>query len=445
MDIPVEFKERMRAMLGDEYDEFIKSYDNEKNQGMRINTLKVSVEEFLKICPFEIQGKIKWEERGFYINAEKPGRHPYHAAGLFYMQEPSAMSVVPNLNIRKGERVLDLCAAPGGKSTQAASYLEGAGILVSNEIDTKRSRILSENIERMGIRNAVVTNNSPNDLEKVLEGYFDKIVVDAPCSGEGMFRKEEEAIKNWSIENVVGCSIRQEEILHSASKLLKPEGYIVYSTCTFSMEENEFAIEKFLKEHRNFEVVNIPKNYGFVEGLTDNLKGAARLFPHRIKGEGHFVCLLRKTDGEEINYSEIKSNVKKEIIRDYLEFESENLNINIEDNLYLLGDNLFALPKGLPDLKGIKFVRSGLHLGTLKKNRFEPNHALALYLNSAMVKRHIDFRSDSDEIISYLKGNTLNVDIENGWCLITVDGQSIGWGKVSGKILKNHYPKGLRW
>lgn len=449
MNIPEDFKIRMKQLLEDEFDDFIKSYDEPKAQGIRVNTLKISIEDFKKLVPFELKGQIPWEKSNFYIEEKKPGKSPYHACGLYYLQEPSAMAVAAALGINKEDRVLDLCAAPGGKSTQAASYLSNSGLIVSNEIEPKRARILSENIERLGIKNAIVTNNSPKELLEHFRGYFDKIIVDAPCSGEGMFKKEDAAIEEWSIEKVIGCSKRQSSILNCASKMLRPNGYIVYSTCTFSIEENEKVIGEFLKENNDFELVNIEKNFGFTPGfdIYDNkvLKGAARLFPHRVKGEGHFIALLHKKDGIDINIKQINFNIKKADIKDYLNFCNENLNITIDDNLYISGEKLYSLPKGICEIKGLRVLRGGLHLGELKKNRFEPNHSLAMALKIEDVKKYIDLRVNSKELLSYLKGETIvNSDIE-GWCLVNVDGYSIGWGKASKGIIKNHYPKGLRW
>lgn len=450
MNIPVEFKERMKKLLGAEYDEYIESYEKNRAQGIRVNTLKIDIEDFTKICPFELKAPIPWEERGFYIEEEKPGKYPYHAAGLYYVQEPSAMAVAAALGIKKGDRVLDLCAAPGGKSTQAAAYLYGEGVLVANEIEPKRARILSENIERCGIKNAIVTNNSPDELVKYFNGHFDKIIVDAPCSGEGMFKKEEAAIEEWSQENVIRCSIRQKNILKAAEKMLRPGGYIIYSTCTFSLEENEMVIEEFLDSHNNFNIVEIDKKHGFSNGFYElvgntELKKSIRLFPHRLRGEGHFMCLLQKMDGDTGSEKLFKSNIKGGDLKDYFAFAKENLKVKIEENLYLAGENLYSLPDGIPDIKGLKILRSGIHLGSFKKNRFEPNHALALSLKYREAKRNVNLESGSDDVISYLKGDTLKTDVEDGWTIVNVDGYSLGWGKASRGILKNHYPKGLRW
>jgi NOL1/NOP2/sun family putative RNA methylase len=448
--LPEDFKIRMKHILKEDYENFLNTYSREPFKAIRVNTLKVSLENFIDISPFKITGSVPWEKRGLYINDEKPGRHPYHEAGLFYVQEPSAMSVIPCAGIEKNQKVLDLCAAPGGKSTQAAADLNSTGLIVSNEIDGKRAKILSQNIERMGITNAVVTNNSPSELEKYFKSYFDRIIVDAPCSGEGMFKKEKAALSNWSLENIEGCSIRQGAILDSAAKMLKAGGYIAYSTCTFSLEENEMVIDRFLKLHKEFEIIEIEKKHGFRGGFTENtysmnLNFAARLLPQNIKGEGHFIALLRKKDGSCEIPRLLVSNAKSETIKDYYEFCSQNLNETLNDRLYISGDNLYCLPDGLCDIKGLRILRAGLFLGTFKKNRFEPNHAFALALKKENAKRIINLKSDEDGIISYLKGNTLNVKEDNGWCLVCVDGFSTGWGKISSNIMKNHFPKGLRW
>lgn len=449
MIIPEKFRERMEILLKDEYEKFIESYNEPKSQGLRVNTLKISLEDFKRICPFRLQGEIPWEKRGFYINEEKPGKSPLHAAGLYYVQEPSAMGVVPQLKIEEGERVLDLCAAPGGKSTQAAAYLASTGVIVANEIDPKRAKILSENIERLGVKNAVVTNNSPEELKNYFRGYFDKIIVDAPCSGEGMFKKEDAAITEWSQENVEGCAARQQGILESAAMMLREDGYIIYSTCTFSLEENEMVIDKFLKKHDDYELVEIKKRNGFSLGFDFNenkeLLKSARLFPHKIRGEGHFMALLHKKSVAQEVKGRIKYNVNKKELKDYFTFCKDSLNITIDKNLYLAGENLYSLPDDLCEIKGLRILRAGINLGTFKKNRFEPNHALALALNNNDVKSSINLDIRDENIYTYLKGGTIHVSGNDGWNLITVNGYSIGWGKMSKGVVKNHYPKGIRW
>ena len=450
MYIPEEFKLRMQELLKDEYNNFLNTYENRRYQAIRVNTLKISIEDFIKCSPFELLGKVPWEKRGFYISEEKPGKQPYHAAGLYYVQEPSAMSVVPCLGIEPGHKVLDLCAAPGGKSTQAAAYLNGQGLLVSNEIEPKRARVLSENIERMGIKNAVVTNNTPQQLQRVFEGYFDRIIVDAPCSGEGMFKKEDSAIQDWSREGIEGCAMRQSEIIESAGAMLKPGGLMVYSTCTFSTEENEGVIGDFLSRNPEFIMEEIPKEYGFAPGFSQygrgyDMTGAARLFPHRIKGEGHFICLLKKNSGTDGNQQNAEYKLKKDVLLDYCSFVKSSLHEEPCGRLYLKGEELYALPDDLCQVNGLRILRGGLQLGTLKKNRFEPNHALALALKENQTVRCQRLKTCNGSIFKYLSGEVLDTDEADGWCLVTVDGYSIGWGKVSSGKMKNHYPKGLRW
>jgi NOL1/NOP2/fmu family ribosome biogenesis protein len=302
----------------------------------------------------------------------------------------------------------------------------------------------------MGIKNALVVNNSPQELEKYFTNYFDKIIIDAPCSGEGMFKKEEAALKEWSLDNVLGCSLRQRSIIESAAKMLKPGGKMVYSTCTFSLEENEMVVDSFLKTHKEFELLEIEKEYGFKEGFVGKdidrkLLKAARLFPHKVVGEGHFIALMTKIDGDNIPHKNNKSNVKKEDLQYYYKFANENLNVVFDYNLFLAGDELFRLPDNLCEVKGLRILRAGLHLGSLKKNRFEPNHALALGLQKNNFKYTVDLHFSDREVFDYLTGNTINYKVSDGWCGVLVDDYPLGWGKSSSMMVKNHYPKGLRW
>lgn len=450
MNLPEEFMSRMKGLLSNEYDAFAESLSKKRERAIRVNTLKVSKEVFKEVTPFRLTGEVLWESRGYYILEDKPGRHPFHAAGLYYVQEPSAMAVVPCLNIKPGDIVLDLCAAPGGKSTQAAAYMEGQGILISNEIETKRARILSENIERLGIRNCIVTNNTPQELSRMFNGYFDKIIVDAPCSGEGMFKKEEAAVTDWSIENVKGCAVRQNDILESAAVMLKPGGYIVYSTCTFSVNENEEVIDSFLKKHREFEIVKLDKKDGYKSGLGDAvgnslLNGTLRLFPHKIKGEGHFIALLRKHDGTFEFPERLVTNVKSEDIKYYESFVHENLCKEFSGVYFRSKDRLYLLPEHSPVMQSLRVIRGGLCLGEIKKNRFEPDHALALALDKKGCRRFAELSLDTGEAASYLRGEVIRKEgIDDGWCLVGAKGFPFGWGKTTSGTIKNHYPKGLR-
>lgn len=453
---PVEFTDRMKKMLGEEFEDFLASYEKKKSQALRVNTLKGSREKFTELSSFSLV-PVLWEKNGFYYEEEeRPGKHPYHEAGVYYIQEASAQVPVPYLDVKPGERVLDLCAAPGGKSTQIAAALKGEGLLICNEIHPQRARILSENIERMGIGNALVTNESPRTLADTFSEYFDKILVDAPCSGEGMFRKNEEAVAEWSTENVAVCAKRQDEILDCAAKMLRPGGRLVYSTCTFAPEENEGSISRFLKRNGEFRIIDVPKTEGMMCGRADwieepaeGLEKTIRLFPHKINGEGHFAAVLEKSGEVSEGYrgycrnGEQKGLSQKEC-KEYLEFEKETLTRQLQGIFIKYGEQLYLAPEGIPSLDRLKVLRPGLHLGTIKKNRFEPSHALALYLKKEEVKHVLELSAKEREAVDYLAGMTLNAEGDKGWYLICVDGYSLGWGKLAGGIMKNHYPKGLR-
>lgn len=450
---PQEFEDRMRDMLGSEYSAFEEAMQGEAYHGLRINPLKVSREEFIKENPFHLS-PIPWEENGFYYTGEDaPGVHPFHAAGVYYIQEPSAMAPAGYLAVKPGERVLDLCAAPGGKTTQLGAAMKGEGILFCNEIHPARAKILSENVERMGIKNAIVLNETPEHLAEYFPEYFDKILVDAPCSGEGMFRKNEIALKEWSVDNVNLCANRQDAILDCAAGMLRPGGRMVYSTCTFAPLENEGSVSRFLKRHPEFSIKK-PKRYpGMEEGNplwvkdpAEHLNDTIRLFPHKIKGEGHFAAILEKSDscGRGSFRGITEKGVKEKDCKAFLDFAAENLKITPKGVYLFFGEQLYLLPEEAPALKGLKVLRPGLHLGTNKKNRFEPSHALALSLMPGEVLHLADFSPEDEEIPAYLKGQTFSYQGEKGWYLLAVQGYSIGWGKLAGNIMKNHYPKGLR-
>lgn len=429
MELPIQFLERMKEMLGTEYEEFLASYNKERAYGMRINTLKMEKEEALKLLPFSLE-PVLWCETGFYYKEEeRPGKHPFHEAGLYYIQEPSAMITAELAEITPGEQVLDLCAAPGGKSTQLACKMQGKGVLVSNEINPQRAAILSQNIERMGIKNAIVTNESPERLSKFLGSFFDKIVVDAPCSGEGMFKKEPLAVSEWSEENVENCSRRQREILSYASAMLKPGGRIIYSTCTFSKQENEDVIQCFVSEHPEYEVVQMH-----------------RIWPHKVKGEGHFAAVLQKA-GEGMGQKGFgkAGKLDKGKFAQLEEFMNSTLKTKMEGNLVTFGENLYLLPEQAPDLKGLKVLRPGLHLGSFKKNRFEPAHALSHALKPNECRHVLELSREEKEVEGFLRGEAIErLAEEKGWYLVCVEGLPLGFAKYSNGMFKNHYPKGLR-
>lgn len=454
--LPQAFLDRMEQMLGGEYPAFLQSYEKERYQALRVNPLKADRDVFESAAPFTLR-PVAWEPNGFYYGKEAaPGKHPYHAAGVYYIQEPSAMAPAAYLDAQPGEKILDLCAAPGGKSTQIAAAMRGEGLLISNEIHPARAKILSENIERMGIRNAMVTNESPQSLAKVFEAYFDRIMVDAPCSGEGMFRKNADACDEWSPENVVLCAERQAEILECAASMLRPGGRMVYSTCTFAPEENEGTISQFLAKHPEFEIADVMHYPQMSSGLAawtsdpqPGLERTIRLFPHRVDGEGHYLAVLTKAGSVSENYEGycargMEKGIPERDAKEYLDFAKETLRNKPEGNLIRFGEQLYLAPENMPSTKGLKVLRPGLHLGTMKKNRFEPSHALALALRSEDVLHSYDMAGDSQDVRMYLNGQTLQADGEKGWYLMTVDGYSIGWGKLAGGMIKNHYPKGLR-
>lgn len=456
--IPEEFQNRMKQMLGaSEYAMFLQSYDREKYQGLRLNPWKADREDFLVNTSFHLR-PVPWEAHGFYYEREDaPGKHPYHEAGVYYIQEPSAMAPAAYLQAKPGERVLDLCAAPGGKSTQIAAAMMGEGLLVSNEIHPARAKILSENIERMGIRNALILHEIPQRLRRHFGCYFHRIMVDAPCSGEGLFRKQEDAYQEWSPENVAMCGRRQDEILEEAYDMLLPGGRMVYSTCTFAPNENEGSVSRFLFRHPDMSIVEVEKFAGMGDGnatwceAAEGIERTIRLWPHRIEGEGHFVAVLQKDGvlpelGDETDYRTEKT-LSYQTLKDLQAFAKDCLvdTSALQEGHFLnFGEQLYLVPKGLPSLKGLKVLRPGLHLGTRKKNRLEPSHAWALSLRPSEVRRHCNLSRDDVRTTAYLKGETFRAQGEKGWYLISVDGYSIGWGKLVGDTMKNHYPKGLR-
>lgn len=450
--LPNEFKYRMKKMLGEEYAAFEASYQETRYQALRINTLKAG-EEFFERASFSLR-PVPWAKDGYYYRAEDaPGKRPYHDAGAYYIQEPSAMAPAEYLDARPGERVLDLCAAPGGKSAQLAAKMKGEGILVCNEIHPARAKILSENIERMGICNAIVTNETPQRLAERFAGYFDRILVDAPCSGEGMFRKNEAARGEWGEKQVELCAARQDEILACAAGMLAPGGRLAYSTCTFAPEENEGSVSRFLKRFPEFEIVPVKKTEGMADGTPHWVKDAAsriydtvRMFPHKLQGEGHYFAILQKCGQGERRMAKggEEAGIPEKNCREWLDFCKSSLKKAPEGIYTAFGEQLYLLPVHAPSLKGLKVFRPGLHLGTNKKNRLEPSHALALSLAPGAACRCLDLAADGAEIRAYLSGQAIPAQSGAGWNLIAVDGYSVGWGKCSGGMMKNHYPKGLR-
>ena len=427
--LPEAFLQRMEAQLGSEYPAFLESLERPRAVAIRFNPMKGE----RPVLPF-VGAPVPWEPEGFYYDPEtRPGLHVYHEAGVYYLQEASAMAPVALLDPKPGERVCDLCAAPGGKTTQIAGRMLGRGFLVCNEINPKRAKILSRNIERMGVANALVTNEHPETLASRFPGFFDRVLVDAPCSGEGMFRKEEAAVTDWSQETVQMCARRQREILDSAARLVRPGGRLVYSTCTFAPEEDEETVAAFLEAHPEFtpEPVEAP---WFVPGEN----ASYRMWPHKLLGEGHFAAVLRKTQGES---GEVPACPGEKCPKAWESFAKE-LDITLpEGKAVSFGQSLYWAPMELPELNRLKVLRPGLELGTERKGRFEPAHALALWLKTCAVTE--SFPPESPEMKAYLHGDVVPSG-KKGWCLVQAGGYAIGWGKGDGSVLKNHYPKGLR-
>ena len=446
MQLPENYLNNMKKLLGEEFNNYIDSFDEPRLYGLRVNTAKISVEEFLKISPFELT-PIPWIPNGFYYAEEdKPAKHPYYYAGLYYLQEPSAMTPAYVLPVKEGDKVLDLCAAPGGKSTELGAKLRGSGLLVSNDISASRAKALLKNIEVFGIGNVLVTCEYPEKLAERFPNFFDKILVDAPCSGEGMFRKDNKLIKSWVSQGPDFFAPIQKNILNQAAVMLKEGGYLLYSTCTFSKLEDEDNITDFLAEHPDFVLEHIYDYEGFTRAFC--MEDAIRIFPHKMQGEGHFVALLHKK-GElvkEVYPAARSSKVPAEIQEFVKEFTSDFDLTHME----IQGEKVYLLPKETDNLKGIRTLRTGLLLGELKKNRFEPSQALAMTVKPEEYSTVVDFVADSPAVVKYLKGETIEADegrlrgnAKN--ILITVDGYPLGWGRLNGTTIKNKYLPGWRW
>lgn len=429
MHLPLEFMEQMKRELGDEAPAFFSSYDEAGWVGLRANTQKGYAPDGF--------ARVPWCANGYYVpSGLRMGKDPLHAAGAYYLQEPSAMAPVEALGVQPGMRVLDLCAAPGGKSTQIADHLGGKGIIIANEIHPTRARILLENIERMGVRNAAVLNETPARIAAHFGAWFDAVLVDAPCSGEGMFRRDPQAVEQWNADAPLMCHHRQMDILSSAAKCLRGGGVLVYSTCTYNQTENENTVAAFLEAHPQFDL-----DGGFLLEGIDCANGMAHLYPHRLRGEGHFVARLIKRANAQ-DHNELEEMPARTPDARFIKFAGEWLVDYQPHAVFAQGEWLYALPKGMPVLKGLKVLRAGVQVGKLATGRMQPAHALALSLGaSGACQCH---RVDRAGALRYLHGDTLDSDAQ-GFVLVTHLGLPLGWGKCSGGQLKNHLPKGLRW
>lgn len=446
--LPIEFENRMKELLGDEFIAYQHSLSEQPVRGFRINTDKISIEDFDRINVFSKE-EIPYVKGGYYFNFDKIGNHPYHHAGMIYVQEPAAMAPAECVDINPEWTVLDMCAAPGGKSSQLRNKLNKNSVLVSNEIIPSRCKILTGNIERMGFENTVTTCMDTSKLAATFPSTFDLIMVDAPCSGEGMFRKDDTAIEEWSLENVHMCAQRQSQILDNAVKLLKPDGYIIYATCTFSLEENEMTVDSFLNRHSDFALIPVTDRVKSVtsEGIKfegcncETITYCRRFYPHKSPGEGQFMAVLqRKRQGYYPISKESKpaDNIDRTVF-DFLdstltEYRKEYVNMYNANPIYITPD--FTVNKG-------DAFACGVTIGEIKKNYIQPHHQFFMALGH-LFKRKIELSADSDEIKKYLHGEEITADCENGWAVVTINGCAVGGAKVSGGRAKNHYPKGLR-
>ncbi len=447
-NLPPEFAERMKKLLGNEYEDYVKAVNENSVKGFRVNSQKISLEDFEKINIFGKE-KIPYVENGFYLDYEKAGNHPYHHAGMIYIQEPGAMAPAECVDIEEDWKVLDMCASPGGKSTQIKNKLGENGLLVSNEIIPSRCKILTGNIERLGLENCVTTCMDTSRLAKTFPETFDMIMVDAPCSGEGMFRKDDTAIEEWSVSNVKMCAERQMEILENAVKCLKNGGYIVYATCTFSLEENEMTVCRFLENHPEFELLPVNEKVKnntsdgvFYDGCTcENINFARRFYPHKSKGEGQFMAVLHnKTESfEDKKKPALKPQKIDKTVFDFL--DSTLVSYDKEMVIMYNGNPVYFTPDFEVN-KGTAFL-CGVTIGEIAKNYIKPHHQFFMAMGKNF-KRKINLTADSPEIEKYLRGEEFETSCENGWAVVMVDGCSVGGVKLSGGKAKNHYPKGLR-
>ena len=457
MYLPEAFQKKMKAILGEEYDDFLAGFEKPRHYGLRVNTAKITVEEFKELVPFHLT-QIPWVENGFYYEEEDaPTRHPYYYAGLYYIQEPSAMTTASRLPVGPGERVLDLCAAPGGKATELGAKLKGKGMLLANDISNSRAKGLLKNLELFGISNLFVSSEESDKLKKAYPAYFDKILIDAPCSGEGMFRRDKAMVKDWLQKGPDYYVPIQRKLLLDAADMLKKGGMLLYSTCTFSVKENEENIAYLLQERPDMELLMPEWDEYFSHGKKEGFENCIRIFPHLAPGEGHFAALLgKRTDGEGQSKKCLKNPAKSKKapvsdLKDCPEFAvfMQQITKPLSGKTEVQKERIYLLPEGTKIERGIRYLRTGLYLGDQKKKRFEPSQALAMCLKAEDFKKSVSFKGDDERVIRYLKGETLDLsdteaENEKGWVLVCVDGYGLGWGKAAGGTLKNKYYAGWR-
>lgn len=460
MELPAAFLAQMQELLGEEYTDYMNSFQEKRIYGLRLNRMKINQEAFAAISPFDVE-QIPWIDNGYFYQGDvKPGKHPYYFAGMYYLQEPSAMTPANRLPVEQGDKVLDICAAPGGKSTELAAKLNGTGLLVSNDISNSRAKALLKNLELFGTTNAIIMSESPHKMVGQFREYFDKILIDAPCSGEGMFRKEPAVIKSWVQNGTEFYEKLQREIVTYALQMLKPGGMLLYSTCTFNPGEDEGTVMYMRKICPELQILPIEGYEGFCPGRPDvvedgdeELRKCVRIFPHKMQGEGHFLALLQKGTGEKQQSASVKSSkVSREVaaMEDLHKFLRDvDMEIDLS-KVTLRGENVLYLPCDVPDLKGLRILRSGLLLGEYRKGRFEPSQALAMALQAGQYAHCVNLPVSDERVIRYLKGETIEVeDLTDkslkGWQLVCVDNYPLGWAKGNGTSLKNKYLAGWRW
>ncbi len=452
--LPEKFENKMKEILGEEFDAFIAGFDEPRFGGVRFNSLKISKEEWERKVPFEVR-PVPWIQNGYYYNlSDQPAKHPYYFAGLFYIQEPSAMTPASMLPVKPGDRVLDICAAPGGKSTELAAKLRGKGVLFSNDISNSRAKALLKNLELFGTENGVVLSEAPGKLTERFKGYFNKILIDAPCSGEGMFRKSPAIMKNWEQYGTEYYHKLQLEIIDSVVPMLAPGGMMVYSTCTFDPAEDEGSIEHILEKWPDMHVVKPEFSYEkFSWGRPEligsdkkEIENAVRLWPHVLEGEGHFSALLVRDGSDEGTYAGSYGNSGAKLGEEVTEFFGHIARELPAERIEIRDNRLYLVPEGIPDLKGLRIMRTGLLLGEIAKNRFEPSQALACTLKASEYDNVYDLPSTDEDVTRYLKCETIDAktDVKDGWVLVCTDGFPLGWAKAKGNTLKNKYLPGWR-
>ncbi|MBK5251561.1 MAG: RsmB/NOP family class I SAM-dependent RNA methyltransferase [Peptostreptococcaceae bacterium] len=454
MNLPDKFRVRIKNDLKSEYEDFIKTYNEEPLHGIRINTKKITRDEFLRICPFELE-TIPWDDNGFIYDAEKckPSKHPLYHAGLYYIQEPSAMAPANILKPKPGNVVLDLCAAPGGKSVQLSAMMKDSGLLVCNDINPKRVRALIRNMEWFGIRNVIILNEDPIKIAGRWKSAFDCILVDAPCSGEGMFRRDSKAVESWGKYEGDMCTDVQREIICAAGRMLKKDGKMAYSTCTFGRIENEEIVSEFVNKSDEFEMGTIPATWNISDELTcdgnADASGFGRIWPHRHRGEGHFMASIycRKNDEPKMTTRENgKVPCGKSSMEAVMSFVEENITGFEEsiERIVFFENKVYVRPEKSLNLSGLKYVRNGWYIGEVNNGRFIPSQSLAMGLEKRQVLNTIDLDMENPDVLKYLKGETLGTKCCKGWHLVCVEGYPLGWGKGQGGSLKNMYNKHWR-